>query len=306
MKGTRVISNPHIAALDNQKATIKSGDRIPINQTTNVGGTTNAFVTTTASYIDTGVLLQVTPHINAGGLVTLDVQAEVSQPRANNSSGTVDTSGNAPPISTRSVQTLVAVPSGRTMVMGGLITDVRGNTTSGVPGISRIPILGGLFGTQERNDDRTELVVFITPRVIESESDNEAIINDLRRRMEGLDRQFPATSTWPASPPSVQDLAPRFFSPERWEYPPLTKPLEPMPPRTPAGQPTAAPLTRMDAAPRNVPPPAPGGNPTSPLPQPAPEAPALAPPATAPAPATTAPAPASAPSAPAPAPMPAK
>ena len=74
---TKVISNPHLAALDNQKATIKVGNRIPIDQSVIVGGTTNA-VTTTAQYIDTGVLVQVTPHINAGGLVTLEVQAEVS------------------------------------------------------------------------------------------------------------------------------------------------------------------------------------------------------------------------------------
>ena len=76
---TKVIANPHVAALDNQKATIKSGDRIPISSNTTVGGTLNG-ITTTSQYIDTGVLLQVTPHINAGGLVTLDVQAEVSVP----------------------------------------------------------------------------------------------------------------------------------------------------------------------------------------------------------------------------------
>ena len=76
---TKVIANPHIAALDNQKATIKAGNRIPVNQQTIVGNVSNA-VTTTSQYIDTGVLLQVTPHINDGGLVTLDVQAEVSSP----------------------------------------------------------------------------------------------------------------------------------------------------------------------------------------------------------------------------------
>src|SRR5207253_8675441 len=124
---TKVISNPHLAALDNQKATIKVGDRIPICQQAFVGatvGTTNA-VTTTSQYIDTGVLLQVTPHINAGGLVTLDVQAEVSSP------GTPEIAGGAPPIDTRSVQTLLSVPSGQTMVMGGLIQDTKGNTNNG-------------------------------------------------------------------------------------------------------------------------------------------------------------------------------
>jgi len=185
---TKVIANPHVAALDNQKATIKAGDRIPINSNTTVGGTTGGLVSTTAQYIDTGVLLQVTPHINNGGLVTLDVQAEVSVP--GNSGCTADLQC-APPISTRSVQTLISVPSGRTMVMGGLINETRGNTSNGLPLVSRIPFLGGLFGHQELKDNRTELVLFITPRVVEDEKDIGAVIDDLRKRMEYLDRMFP-------------------------------------------------------------------------------------------------------------------
>jgi len=182
---TKVIANPHIAALDNQKATIKAGNRIPVNQQTIVGNTTNA-VTTTAQYIDTGVLLQVMPHINEGGLVTLDVQAEVSSP------GTPDVAGGAPPIDTRSVQTLLSVPSGQTMVMGGLIQDTKGNTNNGLPLLNRIPILGGLFGTEQLTNSRSELVLFITPRVVNDAVDYSRVIDDLRRRMERLDSVFPA------------------------------------------------------------------------------------------------------------------
>jgi general secretion pathway protein D len=192
---TKVIANPHVAALDNQKATIKSGDRIPIASNTTVGGTTNA-ITTTSQYIDTGVLLQVTPHINNGGLVTLDVNVEVSVP---GNSGCTAEQQCAPPISTRSVQTLVVVPTGRTMVMGGLINETRGNTSQGLPGLSRIPFIGGLFGEQELKDNRTELVLFITPRVVADEKDNAAVIEDLRKRMEQLDRMFPA----PGAPTKV-------------------------------------------------------------------------------------------------------
>ncbi|MFO1316078.1 MAG: type II secretion system secretin GspD [Burkholderiales bacterium] len=181
---TKVVANPHIAALDNQKATIKAGNRIPISQQTLVGGTTNA-VTTTSQYIDTGVLLQVTPHINAGGLVALDVQAEVSNP------GNPAQPGDAPPINTRSVQTYVSVQSGQTMVMGGLIGDTRQNNSEGLPLLARIPFLGGLFGNQTLKYDRTELVLFITPRVVENEVDVRGAIDDLRRRMENLDRLFP-------------------------------------------------------------------------------------------------------------------
>lgn len=232
----KVVSNPHVAALDNQKATIKVGDRIPINQQSIVGSTTNV-VTTTASYIDTGVLVQVTPHINAGGLVTLDVQAEVSNP------GNPAVAGDAPPISTRSVQTLVAVPSGETMVMGGLITETKQNSTSGLPWVNRIPVLGALFGSQDLKNNRTELVLFVTPRVVENMSDINTVINDLRRRMDSIDELFPggkdagriypagATTlppgTAPAPKPVKPDLtpgAPALLSPSPPPVPPASKP----------------------------------------------------------------------------------
>lgn len=187
---TKVISNPHLAALDNQKATIKVGDRIPIPSNSTVGGANNV-VTTTTQYIDTGVLLQVTPHINAGGLVTLEVDAEVSTP------GPTTDPNVGPPINTRSVQTLLAVPTGQTMIMGGLITETKQNTSAGLPLISRIPVLGGLFGNQDLKNNRTELVLFITPRVVENEIDAKRFIDDLRRKMERLDDVFPRQKTVP-------------------------------------------------------------------------------------------------------------
>ncbi len=187
---TKIVANPHIAALDNQKATIKAGDRIPVRQETQVGGTLNA-VTTTSQYIDTGVLLQVTPHINAGGLVALEVQAEVSNP------GVPVCDVCAPPINTRSVQTYVSVNSGQTMVMGGLIGETRTNTSEGLPLISRIPLLGALFGAQAVKSNRTELVLFITPRVVESDTDIKGAIEDLRKKMDNFDRLFPYVKPFP-------------------------------------------------------------------------------------------------------------
>jgi general secretion pathway protein D len=189
---TKVISNPYLSALDNQKATIKVGDSIPIASNSTVGGTTNV-ITTTSQYIDTGVLLQVTPHINAGGLVTMEVDAEVSTP------GTATSPDLAPPINTRSVQTLLAVPTGETMVMGGLIIENKQNNSAGLPLISRIPVLGGLFGNQTLTNDRTELILFITPHVVANEEDVDRIIDDLRRKMERLDDAFPKQKSAPDS-----------------------------------------------------------------------------------------------------------
>jgi general secretion pathway protein D len=206
---TKVISNPHLSAVDNQKATIKVGDRIPICTETVVPGTvTTGTVQTTSSYIDTGVLVQVTPHINAGGLVTLEVQAEVSTPGPTPGLARCE----SPPINTRSVQTFVAVPSGDTMVMGGLITDRAVNSSSGLPLLSRIPYVGGLFGNQNVNKDRTELVLFITPRVVESPFDTKSVIEDLRRKMERLESAFPISPATgaPTVPPAPSTIvAPR-------------------------------------------------------------------------------------------------
>ncbi len=207
---TKVVANPHLAALDNQKATIKSGDRIPITQETNVSGVTTGLVTTTSQYIDTGVLLQVTPHINAGGLVTLEVQAEVSDP------GNFIL-GQAPPINTRSVQTIVSVQSGQTMVMGGLIGETKQLSSEGLPLLSRIPIIGGLFGDQTIKNNRTELIMFITPRVVENEFDMKSVMDDLRRRMGRLDEEFPT-----GRPAAVQ--APGPVSAPAREAPPATAP----------------------------------------------------------------------------------
>ena len=188
---TKVVANPHVAALDNQKATIKVGDRIPICQETFVGsttGSTNNAVTTTSQYVDTGVLLSVTPHINAGGLVQLEVQAEVSIP------GVTLRQCEAPPINTRSVQSILSVRSGQTMVMGGLINDRKVLESNGIPVLSKIPVIGALFGTQTFKDERTELVLFITPRVIENEYDVKGVLDDIRRKMERLEGAFPGTS----------------------------------------------------------------------------------------------------------------
>ncbi len=200
---TKIISNPHIAALDNQRATIKVGNRIPVPQSVIVGGTSNAVANST-QYIDTGVLVQVTPHINAGGLVTLEIQAEVSN-------APDFTPGEAPPINTRSVQTSVAVATGQTMVMGGLILDQDSNSSDGLPWLARIPVVGGLFGNQSLTKNRSELVLFVTPRVLDTEFDVRSVVDDLRRRMERLDSAYPAIA--PGGAPAVPAAWPEFVAP---------------------------------------------------------------------------------------------
>jgi hypothetical protein len=102
-----------------------------------------------------------------------------------------------------------------------------------------VPILGGLFGSQSLQNNRTELVLFVTPRTVSDSTEIEHTIEDLRRRMETLDRVFPATPNWPASPPSLSDRFIESIDPYRWELP---RPAVPKPVAPPTGQPTQAPL----------------------------------------------------------------
>jgi general secretion pathway protein D len=125
------------------------------------------------------VILKVVPRVNPGGLVYLDVSQEVSNPT------TKDANGNFT-ISDRSMQTQVAVQSGQTVLLGGLIQQDEGTSDTGIPGLNRIPILGRLFGTTSRNRNRTELIVLITPRVIRNSEEARQITDDYQKGFESL------------------------------------------------------------------------------------------------------------------------
>ena len=168
-----VLSSPHIMVADNQTAKIQVGDSIPITQST-LNGTLQYNAT---SYLDTGVILSVTPRINAGGLVNLDIEQEFSVP------GAMTATATAPPISKRSAKTKMTAQSGETMVMGGLISERSSNDSSGLPFLSSIPVLGGLFGTTDRSTTKTELIVLITPHVANNVGQAKAISDEVRRKM---------------------------------------------------------------------------------------------------------------------------
>ncbi|CAH1190515.1 Type IV pilus biogenesis and competence protein PilQ [Candidatus Nitrotoga sp. BS] len=177
----KVISSPHIMVTDNQTAKIQVGDRVPItSQTQSVLGSTTGLIAS-IQYIDTGILLTVTPRINAGGQVTMDINQEVSAAAI-----TTTSSINSPTISKRAVKTTVVVKSGETMVLGGLITDNKTNASSGLPYLSKIPFIGGLFGTQSIANNRTELVLLITPRLVANNQQARAVSEEFRKKLSGL------------------------------------------------------------------------------------------------------------------------
>jgi general secretion pathway protein D len=172
----KVLSSPHVMVADNQTAKIQVGDSVPTAGPTVIPATGQPI--TSIQYLDTGVILAVTPRINAGGLVNLEILQEVS------SATTTKTSElNSPTISKRSAKTVLSVHSGETIVMGGLISERSSGGSSGLPVLSGIPVLGGLFGNQSLNKDRTELILLITPRVANNFNQAKSLSDELRRKM---------------------------------------------------------------------------------------------------------------------------
>lgn len=176
-KRVNVLSSPHIMVADNQQAKIQVGDSVPtVGQTAILS--TNSTITTSVQYIDTGIILTVTPRINAGGLVNIEVQQEVS-----NASTTTTSGLNTPTISKRTAKSLVTVQSGETIVLGGLIQENKTYSTAGIPFLSQIPLIGALFGTQGVSAKKTELVVLITPKIASNVGQAKTLSEEFRKKL---------------------------------------------------------------------------------------------------------------------------
>jgi general secretion pathway protein D len=175
-----VISSPSVMVLDNQTASIRVGDQVPIREgsTINDSGVEKFSI----SYRDTGVSLSVTPSVNAGGMVTMDIEQTVTDV------GPIDTLGTGDrTFLEREIISRVAVRSSEAVVLGGLIRENKSSGSSGVPFLHELPLIGGLFGTKAVSGTRTELLVVITPRVIYSESVLREVSLEMRAQMRGLD-----------------------------------------------------------------------------------------------------------------------
>ena len=181
---TKTLSAPSLVVLNNKEARINVGDQIPVVQNYLSGINTGTNVNTGTSYgsvqfRDVGVILTVTPRVNPGGLVYMEVSQEVSKP------GAQDVTGNYS-VAKREIETEIAVQSGQTVLLGGLIGESEVAGKDGVPGLSRIPVIGNLFGHTKKNRTRTELIVLITPRVVGNAVDAQSITEEYQRRFESL------------------------------------------------------------------------------------------------------------------------
>ena len=179
----KVISSPSLLVLDNQAAAIQVGSHepVPSGSTTFYNGNTPS-TNNQIGWVDTGVMLGVTPSVTAGDLVTMNINQMFSTGGPN-----VKVGGEEyPSYLQRQINTSVAVRSGEAIVLGGLIQERNQRIKSGVPILSSIPVVGALFGTHGKDTQRTELLVIITPRVLRSDEDARAVSREMRDRMRGL------------------------------------------------------------------------------------------------------------------------
>ena len=174
-----IISSPQLMVLGNQTAVLQVGDQVPIATQSAVSVTDPAApIVNNVEFRDTGVILRVTPRVNKGGLVIMDIEQEVSSVTATTTS-TID----SPTIIQRKIKSSVAVQSGETVALGGLIQETKDFKKSGIPFLSDIPIIGALFGTTNEIEKRTELLVLITPRVVRDQTEARRVTEELRRRL---------------------------------------------------------------------------------------------------------------------------
>jgi general secretion pathway protein D len=179
----QLLQTPSVMVRNNAEATLNVGSRIPIasvsfNPTT---GSDNTY--SQVQYLDTGTILKVRPRVAKDGVVFLDIVQEVSSPGAPD---TADPNGNVR-IDTRKLKTEAAVQSGDTVMLAGLISDSVERGASGFPGLSRIPVIGGLFGAQRSSKTRNEVIVLLTPTIVRNPQEARDLTDEYGQRFRAME-----------------------------------------------------------------------------------------------------------------------
>ena len=177
----KVLSSPQLMVLDNESARLQVGNLVPyLTSSSQSTIAANAAIINSVDYRETGVIMEVTPRVNSGGLVTLDISQEVSDVDA---ASTAASAIQSPTFLERNVRSRVVVQDGQTVGLAGLIRDSSSRNNGGIPWLKDVPILGLLAGTQNNTRARTELLVLVTPHVVHDQRDARALTEDLRDQL---------------------------------------------------------------------------------------------------------------------------
>ena len=181
-----ILSSPHILASDNKEAKIDVSREIPLVSAVYRYSAETDVTETSIQYRDTGVILSVTPHINERGLVTMDINQEVSEQAPD-----ITVKGDAyPSFTKRVIQTTLTVKHGQSIVIGGLIKDKEKEEVVGVPCLINIPVFRYLTGRESESVEKTELIVLITPRVIVNLEDVDAVTEEFKTKVGSVMKRF--------------------------------------------------------------------------------------------------------------------
>ncbi|MFC3714863.1 type II secretion system secretin GspD [Luteimonas soli] len=179
----QILQSPSVMVRNNAEATFNVGSKIPISSVSFDPGVGSSGTYNNVQYMETGTILNVRPRVTKDGMVFLDIVQEVSTPAPES---TADENGNVR-IDTRKLKTQAAVRSGDTVMLAGLIKDEVGRRSSGFPGLSRIPIIGGLFGQQTSGTGRSEVIILLTPVIIRNPQDARELTDEYSRRFRAME-----------------------------------------------------------------------------------------------------------------------
>ena len=185
----KIISSPHLLASNNKEAKIQVGTSQPIltnTYTTAATGTATSVVEGSIEYKDIGIIVTVTPRISDGGLVTMDISVEDSTV----SQTSLGSLSNVPVFSKKTAKTTLSIMEAQTIVIGGLIEESKTTDTAGVPWFSKIPVLGALFGYQSYKKNRQELMLLLTPHVINDIDQSNAVTREFKQKLDSLRRDL--------------------------------------------------------------------------------------------------------------------
>jgi general secretion pathway protein D len=175
-----ILSKPSILVRDGTEASINVGDRVPVSSGSSTG-VSGDVITENITYRETGIKLNVAPTVNAQGVVIMKITQDISNQVADQAG-----KGGNPIFFERNITTEVVADSGQTILLGGLISDNQSNSDKGVPFIKSIPLLGALFESESKTNTKTELVIMVTPKIVERSDQWQGILNSFEQVLENI------------------------------------------------------------------------------------------------------------------------
>jgi len=177
-----ILSSPTVLASENKEAKIDISTEVPVPSVEYKNTNDSRVIETNIQYRNTGIILSVTPHINEHGLVSMDINQEISEQSESVKVGDRE----AQSFYKRSVNTSLTVKDGQTIVIGGLMKETKNRGSSGLPCIGGLPVMQYFFGKETKSDSKTELIILITPQVIANLDDIDIVTEEFKNKVENI------------------------------------------------------------------------------------------------------------------------